>query len=195
MTVRSFIAVEIPAGMQEEITRCIAPLQRSLPKPLIRWVASQNVHLTLKFLGDVSPANLERLARSLEHEALAQQAFTMSVGGLGAFPSASHARVLWVGLNALSDLEALARGVEAVAVRLGFEAEVRPFSPHLTIGRVAPNTSPADQQRIRAALAETPAAALGSVHVDALHIFKSDLRPDGPIYTPLFVLPLELTPS
>ncbi len=191
MMLRSFIAVEIPAELQRAIARRIAALQEALPKPLIRWVPPQNVHLTLKFLGDVSPANLERLAEALRAEAAAHEQFTMSIGGIGAFPSARRARVIWIGLDAPADLTALQRGGEAAAARLGYGPEERPFSPHLTIGRVGQSASASDLQRIRAALEATTVGVLGAARVDAVHIFKSDLQPSGAVYTRLYSLPMK----
>ena len=191
MMLRSFVAVEIPTEIQGALARSIVPLQKTLPKPLIRWVASQNVHLTLKFLGDISSANLERLAEALKVEVAVHEAFNMSVGGLGAFPTTHRARILWIGLEAPAALMTLLRGVEAIAERLGYPSEDRPFSPHLTIGRVGQNVSGADLQRIRTALEETSIGALGTVRVDSVKIFKSDLRPGGSVYTHLFSLPLK----
>ncbi len=193
MMLRSFVAVEIPAEIQSTLARSTAPLQKALPKPLVRWVASQNIHLTLKFLGDVSPANLERLAEALQAEAVAHETFTMSVGGLGAFPTPRRARVIWIGLAAPAALMALLRGVEAVAARLGYASEDRPPSPHLTIGRVGQNVSGTDLQRIRTALEGATVGAIGTVHVDAVHIFKSDLQPGGSVYTHLYTLPMKST--
>jgi len=193
MMLRSFVAVEIPAEIQSALARSTAPLQKTLPKPLIRWVAPQNVHLTLKFLGDVSPANLERLAEALKAEAVAHETFTMSVSGLGAFPTLRRARVIWIGLEAPAALMALLRGVEAVTARLGYASEDRPFSPHLTIGRVGQNVSGTDFQRIRTALEGATVGALGTLRVDAVHIFKSDLQPGGSVYTHLYTLPMKST--
>ncbi|MBE3087563.1 MAG: RNA 2',3'-cyclic phosphodiesterase [Chloroflexi bacterium] len=193
MMLRSFVAVEIPAEIQSALARSTAPLQKALPKPLIRWVAPQNVHLTLKFLGDVSPANLERLAEALKAEAVAHETFSMSVGGLGAFPTPRRARIIWIGLEAPASLMALLRGVEAVTARLGYASEDRPFSPHLTIGRVGQNVSGTDFQRIRTALEGATVGALGTLRVDAVHIFKSDLQPGGAVYTHLYTLPMKST--
>jgi 2'-5' RNA ligase len=193
MMLRSFIAVKIPHEIQNAIARSIAPLQKTLPKPIVRWVASENVHLTLKFLGDVSPANLELLAEALKVEAGNHEAFFIPVGTLGAFPSPRRARILWIGLEAPAALKALTRGVEAAAARLGYGAEIRPFSPHLTIGRVGQNVSTADLQRISAAIAGMNVGALGTVLVDAVHIFKSDLLPGGSVYTLLYSLPMKQT--
>jgi 2'-5' RNA ligase len=191
MMLRSFIAVEVPAEIQNVIARSVSSLQKALPKPLVRWVAQQNVHLTLKFLGDVSPANLERIAGVLKIEAYAHGVFSMSVGGLGAFPTSRRARVIWIGLEAPPSLVALQRGVEAATARLGYTTEERSFSPHLTIGRVGQNVTATDLQKIRAALDATQVGNLGTVVVDAIHIFKSDLRPGGSVYTHLYALPMK----
>jgi RNA 2',3'-cyclic 3'-phosphodiesterase len=191
MMVRSFIAVEIPAAIQNAIALQVALLKKALPKPLIRWVAPQNVHLTLKFLGDVSPANLDRLAGTLKVEAASHEMFSMPVSGLGAFPTQRRARVLWIGLEAPSALLALQRGVDAATAQLGYPGETRPFSAHLTIGRVAQTASASDLQRIHHALESTKVGILGSVSVRAIHIFKSDLQPGGSVYTLLYTLPMK----
>lgn len=188
---RSFIAVEIPSSLQTAIAQSTAALQKALPRPLVRWVAAQNLHLTLKFLGDVSPANLERLAEALKVEAARLPAFEIAVGGLGAFPTPRRARVIWIGVEAPAALASLQRAVEGVAARLGYPPEERPFSPHLTIGRVGQNISAADLGRVRAALEGTVVGLLGTARVEAVHIFKSDLQPSGSVYTHLYSLPLK----
>jgi 2'-5' RNA ligase len=190
MMLRSFIAVEVPVEIQNAIAHSLVSLQKALPRPLVRWVATQNVHLTLKFLGDVSPANLELLADALKIEAQAHQVFSMSVGGLGAFPNPRRARVLWIGLDAPPSLVGLHSGVEAASAQLGYSTEDRSFSPHLTIGRVGQNISVTDLQKIRSTLEGTKVGHLGTVIVDAIHIFKSDLQPGGSVYTHLYALPM-----
>jgi 2'-5' RNA ligase len=189
MMLRSFIAVEMPAAVQDAIAASTAGLRRTLPRPLVRWVAERNIHLTLKFLGEVSPANLELLAQALAAEAGQHAAFSLAVGGLGAFPSQRRPRVIWIGIEAPAALPALQRGIEAAAARLGYAPEARPFSQHLTIGRVDQNAPAAAIQQIRAALEQTRVGALGAVAVDAVQIFKSDLRPGGAVYTHLYSAP------
>jgi len=129
----------------------------------------------------------------LKVEAIAHETFTMSVGGLGAFPTPRRARIIWIGLEAPPALMALLRSVESVAARLGYPLENHPFSPHLTIGRVGQNVSATDLQRIRAALEGMVVGPLGTVRVEAVHIFKSDLKPGGPVYTHLYTLPMKST--
>jgi 2'-5' RNA ligase len=192
MMLRSFLALEIPAEVQDALARYITPLQKALPKTSIRWVPSHNLHLTLKFLGDVSSASLEQLTDSLKTEVAACEPFSMSVGGLGAFPNARRARIIWIGLTAPPALATLIRCVEMASTRLGYPPEGRPFSPHLTIGRVTQNVSATDLQQIRAALEGTQVGTVGTVRVEALQVFKSDLRPTGSVYTLLYSLPLML---
>ena len=191
MMLRAFIALEIPAGIQSAIAHSTAALKKALPKTLVRWVAPQNVHLTLKFLGDVSPATLEQLAETLMGETASHGMFSMSVGGLGAFPDAHRARVIWIGLEAPPAMETLRRGVEAAAAQLGYRPEERVFSPHLTIGRVGQNASAPDLQHIRNVLEASKVGKLGTLRVEAVHIFKSDLQPGGAVYTHLYTLPLK----
>jgi 2'-5' RNA ligase len=194
MMLRSFIGVEIPLGIQSAVAISTAALQKALPKPLIRWVLPRNVHLTLKFLGDVAPIALEEMTEALKSEVITCGTFTMSIGGLGAFPSSHRPRVIWVGLDSPAELIALQRDVEAVTAQHGIPSEGRPFSPHLTIGRVGQNHSRQDFQLIQFALEGTAVGTLGKVCVEAVHIFKSDLQPGGPVYTVLHTLPLKSAP-
>ena len=190
---RSFIAIEIPAGIQNAIAENIASIKHELPKPLVRWGTPQNVHLTLKFLGDVSPANLKRLADMLIEVAASHETFDVSVGGLGAFPTHKRARVIWIGLDAPPALAALQHAVDAAAAQLGYPKEERPFSPHLTIGRVSQNASASDLQHIRSALESTKVGILGTIRVQAIRIFKSNLQPGGSVYTLLYNLSMKST--
>jgi 2'-5' RNA ligase len=99
--------------------------------------------------------------------------------------------VIWIGLDSPPALEALRLGVEAAAAQLGYAPEERPFSPHLTIGRVGQNVSATDLQRIRTALEATKVGVVGTLRVEAVHIFKSDLQPGGSVYTHLYSLPMK----
>lgn len=193
MMLRSFIALEVPPHIQKAITTQTAGLQRTLPRPLVRWVAEHNIHLTLQFLGDVSPANLDLLAQALRTEATGHPAFEASVGQVGAFPTPRRPRVIWAGLDAPAALLSLHRGIQTVTARMGYPPEERSFSPHLTIGRVRQNASAAELHRIQAALEGTRVGALGSFSVEAVVIFKSDMQPPGPVYTRLHTLPLAST--
>lgn len=187
---RAFLASELSPSLQDAIQSTTSGLRQALGSDLIRWVPARNIHLTLKFLGDVSPANLDLIKQMLAREAAQYPAFDLQVEGIGSYPTSRRPRILWVGLNAPASLASLQRAIETAAARLGYESEDRGFSPHLTIGRVRQNASAAELQKIRAALEGTTIGRIGSVRVDALHLFKSDLQPTGSVYTKLFSAPL-----
>jgi 2'-5' RNA ligase len=149
------------------------------------------MHLTLKFLGDVSPNNLEFLVQMLRNEAALIPCFEIHLAGLGSFPNPKRPRVLYVGIQAPAALLALQRGIESAARRLGYGSEERPFSAHLTLGRIRQNATAVDQQKIRRALEGTQVDVLGSARVDLVHLYKSDLNPGGSIYTRLHSAPLK----
>lgn len=188
--VRAFIAVEIPAEIQQNVYKQTAAFRRGI-ESLIRWVPAHNMHLTLKFLGDVSPNNVEFLVQMLRNEAALVPAFDIHLAGLGAFPNLRRPRVIYVGIQAPAALDALQRGIEAAARRLGYESEERPFSAHLTLGRLRQNATAVEQQQIRRALQDTQVDVFGTARVDSLHLYKSDLNPGGSIYTRLHSAPLK----
>ncbi len=190
---RAFIAVEIPLSIQKAILSQTEALRQTLGPALVRWVACENLHLTLKFLGDVSPANVELLSQMLTAEAAACAPFAMRIGGFGSYPNPRRARVIWIGIHAPAALESLQRGIDLASARLGYASEERPFSPHLTIGRVRQQISAADQHKVRAALEKTQVGDLGTTDVTSVHLFKSDLKPGGSVYTCLFSAPLKTT--
>lgn len=186
---RAFIAVELPEALRRRVCDSTAGLQQGIGH-LIRWVPMENMHLTLKFLGDTAPSNMEMLSQMVRSEAELFQCFDFQLGGLGAYPNLKRPRVLYVGIQAPATLEALQRGIESASRRLGYESEERRFSPHLTIGRVRQNVTATEQQTIRRALEGTKIDSLGTARVDSVHLYKSDLRPSGSIYTRLYSAPL-----
>ena len=188
---RTFIAVEIPSHVQKKIQQETEPLRKAIGSSLVRWVSIQNVHLSLKFLGDVSPASVDTLTQMLRAEADSCPEFDMQISGLGSFPSLRRPRVLFIGIQAPAELEALYRGIESACARLGYESEGRGFSPHLTIGRIKQDASASDQQKVRHALAETKIDSLGIARVNSVHLFKSDLKSTGSVYTQIFSAPLK----
>jgi 2'-5' RNA ligase len=187
---RVFIAIELPVSVCDAIQKQTARLRQTLGNDLIRWVPTQNLHLTLKFLGDTTTAYLDFLKQLLIREADSHPQFNLQLGGLGSFPTSRKPRLLWIGIHAPADLVSMQRGIEEGASRLGYEVEERAFSPHLSIGRVRQNVSPPDLQKIRTTLDTVQLGSIGTARVDSIHLFKSDLQPSGPIYTKIFSAPL-----
>jgi 2'-5' RNA ligase len=182
---RTFIAIEIPLGIREAVCKAITPLQRGLGSA-VRWVPLENMHLTLKFLGDVSVANVELLSQMLRAQADLFHCFDLDLSGLSSFPNLKRPRVIYIGIRAPAALEALQRGIESASRRLGYESEERGFSPHLTIGRVRQTVTATEQQTIRRALEDIRIDSLGTARVDSVHLYKSDLKPTGSVYTRLY---------
>lgn len=186
---RAFIAVEIPLAIRQAVCHATSDLQKRTGS-LVRWVPIDKMHLTLKFLGDISPSTIDMLTQMLQAETDHFQCFDFRLTGLGSFPSLKRPRVIYIGIQAPMALETLQRGIESSSRRLGYESEERNFSPHLTIGRVKQNVTATEQQTIRRALEETTIDSLGTARVDSVHLYKSDLKPSGSVYTRLYSAPL-----
>jgi 2'-5' RNA ligase len=182
---RAFIAVELPIEIRKTVCAATSKLRDEIGA-LVRWVPIENMHLTLKFLGDVSPANMDMLSQMLRAETDLFKCFELRLNGIGSFPSLKRPRVIYIGIQSPAVLESLQRGIESASRRLGYESEERSFSPHLTIGRVKQNVTATEQQAIRRALEETTIDALGTTRVDSVELFKSDLKPTGSVYTRLY---------
>jgi RNA 2',3'-cyclic 3'-phosphodiesterase len=188
-TLRTFIAIEL----DQELKATLADIQtrlRSVVSPrAVRWVGSEGIHLTLKFLGDTPLDKVEQVKLALAQAAEEIPAFTVTVGRVGCFPDVRRPRVVWVGVQEPSgSLARLWRAVESHVAPLGYPTEKRPFSPHLTLGRVQRYISGAELRGIGQAVAELAAGMTGAqdeMAVSAVAYIKSDLRPTGAIYTTL----------
>ena len=184
--IRAFIAIELPAEIQENLDQISTQLKQRLNDLPVRWVPGKNMHLTLKFLGDVSVANIGMLQEVLQTEAAAVRSFEFSVGTIGAFPNAQRPRVVWIGIEAPPELAALQASLENHLARLGYSREERPFSPHLTLGRVSRSASSTEVRQIGEAVQSCRVGFLGAACVQEIHLYKSDLKPGGSVYTCLF---------
>jgi 2'-5' RNA ligase len=189
---RAFIAVEIPLDIRQNIEHATSNLRRGTGS-LIRWVAVENMHLTLKFLGDIPTANMEVLTQMIRAEADSFNCFDIHLTGIGSFPNSKRPRVIYIGIRAPAELEAFQRQLESATRRLGYNSEERAFAPHLTIGRVRQNIPQDDQQKIRRALEASKIDSPGTAKVNSVHLYKSDLKPTGPVYTKLFSAHLKKT--
>lgn len=131
---RLFVALNLPHELRREIYDAAAPL-RALGLP-VRWVDPAQIHLTLKFLGEVPEPEVAAVGACIASVARRHEPFALRIGGLGGFPSLERPRVLWLGVQAPPVLGALQAALEKELEALGFAPEDRPFRPHLTLGRV-----------------------------------------------------------
>ncbi|HKC11173.1 MAG TPA: RNA 2',3'-cyclic phosphodiesterase, partial [Vicinamibacteria bacterium] len=146
----------------------------------VRFVRPEGIHLTLRFLGPTLPAQIQRLGPRLQRAAAACPPSEARVAGLGVFPPRGRPRVLWLGVSLPPPVLALQTACEEAAVGVGFPPETRPFRSHLTLGR----------WREGAPSPELPAADLGPVSLETLVLYRSELRREGALYTPLASFPL-----
>jgi RNA 2',3'-cyclic 3'-phosphodiesterase len=179
---RVFIALNLERAVRTQLHRALEPLhQRGWP---VRWAAPAALHLTLRFLGDVEGADIERIESALRAIAAKHGPQQLELGGFGAFPSLRRATVLWVGVAAPS-LMALQRDVDLAVSRLGYGREDKPFRPHITVARLQGGGRPIDVER---ATAEFDYA--NTVTVATMDLMRSHLKPDGAQYEALLRLGL-----
>jgi 2'-5' RNA ligase len=182
--IRSFVAVSISEGARRQIADLLGRLRRE-SGPGVRWVRPELMHLTLAFLGEVSADFLEPAKGALSEVAARRDAFTMRLKGLGAFPSSSRARVVWIGTEqGKGEVCALQADVVRALSAFGYRPERRPFSPHLTLGRLR---IPDDVSRAVAVQFESE-----PFRIDQLVLFRSVLGPGGPTYSRLSEFPLHI---
>jgi 2'-5' RNA ligase len=189
---RAFIAIELPPPLQSAIEKQTARLRQAMGDEPVRWIPAHNLHLTLKFLGNIAASHVDFLEQMLAHTADSHTPFDLQIGGIGSFPNSKQPRVLWAGIHAPAELAALQKSIEAGAARLGYERDDRPFSPHLTLGRVRQHIDPANLQRVRSALEGIQVGGIGAARIDRVHLFQSELRREGSVYTKLFSAPLSV---
>ncbi|HEY3285381.1 MAG TPA: RNA 2',3'-cyclic phosphodiesterase [Armatimonadota bacterium] len=177
--IRSFIALELnepvrihSASLQDKLRRAVTS---------VKWVDPLQLHLTLKFLGDVSTERIPEVSNALEQVVAERAPFDVTFRGAGAFPNARRPRVLWVGAHqGAEELCRLAAAVETAMERLGFPKEDKLFRPHLTLGRFREGAHPPSLESLLDSLAEEEC---GVSHAEHLTLFASRLTPKGPVYT------------
>lgn len=188
--VRAFIAIDLPESLYDQLNQVSENLQDMLVGKPIRWVPVPNVHLTLKFLGDVSENNVPMINEIIQAEAAAHKIHEISVGGFGVYPNFTRPRVIWVGVEAPNELINLHRRIDTQTARLGYAPDQRKFNPHLTLGRVSRNASPSEVRSVSEVLRKHKLGFLGAAIVNEVNLFRSDLSPDGAVYTKMFTAPL-----
>ncbi|MEW6546616.1 MAG: RNA 2',3'-cyclic phosphodiesterase [Bacillota bacterium] len=182
---RLFVAVELPASVRQALGELVRYLGSS--RADVKWVEEENFHLTLKFLGEVDASRLPHLGEALGRAARGVAPFDFQATGTGAFPSRRRPKVIWVGVGrGAAELGHLAGRVDAELAHLGFPRENRPFSPHLTVGRVRSPHRLDDLVR----MLEQASFATRDVAVNEIVLFQSVLGRGGPVYTPLAHFPL-----
>lgn len=179
--VRTFIAIKLSPEIISKISGVQEELKRTDAK--VKWVKPKNIHLTLKFLGHITSEELEKVKIAIRETLKPFRSFGISISGLGAFPKIEYPRIIWLGVDeGKEELKRMASNLEERLAEIGFAKEKRPFSPHLTLGRVK---SQKEKGGLTEALTSTEASHSGNMRVDKIAIIKSELKPQGSIYTSL----------
>ena len=178
--VRCFVAIEIPQPIQELLRSVQTRLQSEIRQA--SWTKPGNFHLTLKFLGDVRPETVDVVSEVVQNVAEAQVPFSIEFGGVGAFPNFTRPRVLWVGIKrgALT-VSNLAKAINLELKHLGFPTDNR-FHPHLTLARLR---SPMNLEPLQNILRQYDAIDGAVISANEITLMRSQLHPNGAIYTPL----------
>jgi len=176
---RLFVALEIPSAMRENLAALLKTLRAVSPQT--RWVRPENLHVTLKFIGEAPEAKLAAI-RSALAGARSDQPVTVDFRGLGFFPNDKHPRVFWAGIEASPNLKTLAADIDNGTEKLGIPREQRTFSPHLTLARFEPPGLP---EKLRSAIHENATRNFGTLRATKFHLIESKLKPSGAEYTTL----------
>ena len=173
---RAFIAVDLPESIREALRRKQTSFRSVCPDA--RWTRPEGIHLTLKFLGEISGAKIREVSSSLKN--LGQfESFSVGIKGFGFFPSSHRPSVFWAGVEAPAMLGQLAAQVEEAMERIHFAREGRPFRPHLTLARFK---APQPQPALQALLGQQSEQELGNFEVSEFFLFESKLSPHGAEY-------------
>ena len=180
-TIRTFIALELPPS----VISLLEKVQEDLKSMKLRakWVRPENIHLTLKFLGNINPGDIDKIGGAMMDTVDEFTAIDLVAGGIGVFPGIKRPRVIWVGLGGqIQLLFAMQRLLEDNLADLGFKKEKRPFKGHLTLGRFRQTVNP---DTIRQIMREHANLSSEEFTAKRIILFKSDLKPTGAVYSQL----------
>ncbi|MDD5595055.1 MAG: RNA 2',3'-cyclic phosphodiesterase [Candidatus Omnitrophica bacterium] len=178
---RTFIAIELPKQVKDALAELKNQLESSQAD--VKWVATQNIHLTLKFLGERDEKKIEKILQILDEVAKENQPYEINLISLGSFPNPNYPRVVWAGIDqGATQTKKIAQGLEEKIAKVGIPKEKREFSSHITIGRVKSNLN---REKLIQGLDNSKSYLVGKnlrFLVTQLVLFKSTLTPKGPVY-------------
>jgi RNA 2',3'-cyclic 3'-phosphodiesterase len=184
MDLRCFIALEIPSNIKASLADVLDRLKKSGAD--IKWLSDNNIHLTLKFLGNTDDTLIVLLKEALCKKISFYDRFYITITGTGCFPDKRHPRVIWAGIEESKILERLQKDIEDITTESGFTADKKKFSPHLTLGRVRSQRRSAEAIKI---LDEFKTHRFGDAEINSIVLMKSELTPGGARHTCLAEIP------
>jgi RNA 2',3'-cyclic 3'-phosphodiesterase len=189
--IRAFLAIELPAEVRQRLQQLAADLDQFIPSGFVRWVKSDQMHLTLEFLGYLTPEAIEQVQKLLPPVVQQTSRFHLLAQQLGAFPNWRRPRVIWVGLAGQIEMLLLLQSqIDALVKPLIAHPEERPYHPHLTLGRIKEPLPNRITTALEKNVQKIACDALGSWTAEAVQLFRSDLSSTGARYTPIASFPL-----
>ena len=180
-TLRAFIAVDLPESVRSSLSEAQEVLKRQNIR--VKWVHPSNIHLTLKFLGNIDVADVDKISGAMALATKDCPAISLAAKGAGVFPDSKRPRVLWIGLSGqLEMLQDIQQALDDHLADLGFAKESREFKAHLTLGRVKGKI---DRDRLKTAISGLEGFETKPFEVNRIVLFKSELRQSGAVYTQL----------
>ena len=180
-TIRTFIAIELPGNIISSIRKVQEGIKSYGFK--VRWVRPENIHLTLKFLGNINEADTEKIGRAIFDAVKEYPPISLAAKGIGVFPEVKRPRVIWVGITGqVEPLIGMQKTLDDKLEAIGFPKENRPFKGHLTLARVKGKI---DSKRLSEAMKEFQEFEAEPFTADQIILFKSELKPTGSVYTKL----------
>lgn len=180
-SIRCFVAIEIPEPIQNRLARIQETLRQQIQKA--SWVKPGNIHLTLKFLGDVDPDDLDSIEEAIKEATSRHHSFSLRIGGVGAFPNLARPRVIWTGVKVGAEqVSALAQDINLALSHCGFPLEAKKFNPHLTIARLKERV---DLRPYTNHYRQYDRIDGTEMTVDTISLVQSQLDPKGAIYSTL----------
>lgn len=173
---RGFIAIDIP--FSHKINELSNQIKNSGTN--VKLVKPENIHITLKFLGDIDEELVEEIEKTIRQSIKDISSFKIKLVGTGVFPNQRYIKIIWIGIRDHGELGKIANNIDEQLAKFGFEKEKRPFSPHLTIARVK---SAKNKEKLMEIVNKYHEAKFAEINVESIKLKKSELTPEGPIYT------------
>lgn len=178
-TIRAFIAIDLPEAVRQELASISYDLSRKVPNKSVRWVRPENIHLTLKFLGETIVESLNHITGGMDRVGEDNPPFDLTLDKLGCFPNPRRSRIVWVSIKGdLDSLQLLQKTIDQMLNPIGWELDKRKFHPHLTLGRVKNSQQVAGSQLPWGSQVQPV-----TFPVDSLTLYESVLKSSGAVYS------------
>ena len=187
---RSFIAIELPEEVKDKLIVFRDTIKQDIRGHEVKWVNINNIHLTIKFLGEAEWETIQKIGDNFEQKPNEFPSPNLIISKIGMFPNKYQPKILWVGCSKPAELVNIYTAFNKICAPLNFPIEKRSFSPHLTIGRVKPNPSLNTVHNIQSGFFKYESIEFGNFTANQVIIFHSDLKPSGPVYSPVRIIHL-----